>query len=157
MDDLLRGRVEESDFAAIGSTRSSKPSPSTSTTERKDIEMSATPAPFPEFIVAGRRNRSFRHQVLGYPIPNEWLEKRSMELIGKVDIYRAVTQALIDFGSNRPLRGVYDRKNNEYMYVISMGENLAPATVRDPPEEECEWFRNYFGVEGKPLWYDVCG
>lgn len=123
--------------------------------------MSATPAPFPAFIVAGRRNRSFRHQVLGYPMSNKWLEKRSMELIGKVDVYRAAKRALVDFGkdfgTSRPLRGVYDSKNDEYLYVISMGENVAPATVRDPPEEECEWFRNYFGVEGKPLWYDVCG
>ena len=115
--------------------------------------MSETPAPFPVYNPDGRRNRNFRHQVLGYPMTYEWLKKRSMELKGKEDFFFAASKALADFNRNRILRAIYNRKTKEYAMVIPLADNVAP--MQDPPEEECEWFRNYLGVEGKPLWYDV--
>lgn len=117
--------------------------------------MATTPAPFPVYTVHGRHNRGFRHQVLGFPMTMEWLKKRSMELFGTDDIYRAAMRLIVDFEIDRPLHAVYDSKTDEIMLILSMAENLSPATVRDPPEKEVEWFRNYLGVTGRPLWYDV--
>lgn len=79
-----------------------------------------------------------------------------MELYGTTDdISRAAYQTVIDSGLRRTLHAVYDRKTKQHMLVLSMGENLTPATLREPPEKEVEWFRNYLGVTGRPLWYNV--
>ncbi|KLO16020.1 hypothetical protein SCHPADRAFT_995395 [Schizopora paradoxa] len=118
--------------------------------------MSETPAPLPIYNAAGRRNRGFRHQVLGYPMTPEWLTKRSMELFGKKNnFFGAAAKTVADFKHNRTVHAVYDRKTKEYALVVALAENVTPGTLREPPEEECEWFRQYLGVEGKPLWYNV--
>lgn len=86
----------------------------------------------------------------------EWLWKRSMNSsVGKDSIiHAAITNAIADYKFNRTIHAIYDRKIKENALVISMGENVT-GTLRDSPEEGCEWFRQYLGVVGRPLWYDV--
>lgn len=120
--------------------------------------MSTTPAPLPVYNAAGRRNRGFRHQVLGYRMSYEWLEKRSKELYGSEDpinIPRAAFRIVIDAGVSRPLHAVYDRETKEHALVFSLGENTTPEIMQEPPEKTVEWVRNFLGATGRPLWYDV--
>ncbi|KLO16022.1 hypothetical protein SCHPADRAFT_926797 [Schizopora paradoxa] len=119
--------------------------------KRKHIVMATTPRPLPVYIAAGRRNRGFRYQVLGCPMTQEWLTKRSLEVFGRDDFFAEAMKTFAEFKRDEIVHAIYDRKNKKYALAVSMGENVTVETLRDPPEEECEWFRQYLGVERRPL------
>lgn len=118
--------------------------------------MSTTPRPPPTFNSKGERR--FRHQVLGYPVTDEWLQERSMKLYGtreKTD-EAAMMMATVPGFEHRVLRIVYAPKTDDEMICFPLADNSTLESMRRvPPKHELEGMRELTGQTGSPLWYDV--
>jgi len=120
--------------------------------------MSVNPSPLPSNNPM--RRHLFCHQVLGYPVNDEWLEKRAIQLTGKrwETVKAAGMMRAVPGFEHSTLRLVYHPVNrDETMLCIAMAENTSTALMQDLPEELVERMRKHTGHSGRPLWYDIAG